>query len=86
VACSFGATRVGVLLERVRLHLGTQRFLAARRGDRLWEVGCDYAALSLERLGARMRPETFSAELFPMGQQLPGATKRVGRLRARGGR
>ena len=32
VACWFGATCAGVLLERMRLHLGTQRFLAARRG------------------------------------------------------
>ena len=62
---SFGATCVGVLLERMRRHLGTQRFLAARRGDRMWEVSCDYAALSLEHLGTRLRPEAFAAELFP---------------------
>ena len=65
VACWFGATCAGVLLERMRLHLGTQRFLAARRGDRIWEASCDYAALSLERLGARLRPEMFRAPLFP---------------------
>jgi hypothetical protein len=65
VVCGFGATCVGVLLERVRLHLGTQRFLAARRGDRLWEASCDYAALSLERLGARLRPGMFEQLLFP---------------------
>ena len=38
VACFFGATCVGVLLERMRLHLATQRFLAERRGDRIWEA------------------------------------------------
>ena len=65
VVCWFGATCVGVLLERMRLHLGTQRFLAERRGDRIWEASCDYAALSLERLESRLRPETFGAPLFP---------------------
>ena len=65
VACWFGATSVGVLLDRMRLHLGTQRFLAARRGDRIWEASCDYAALSLERLESRLRPGTFGAPLFP---------------------
>jgi hypothetical protein len=65
VVCGFGATCVGVLLERIRLHLGTQRFLAARRGDPIWEASCDYAALSLERLGARLRPGMFEQPLFP---------------------
>lgn len=54
--CSFGATRVGALIGRVRLHVTTDRFLAARRGDRLWEAACDYAALALTRLESRMRP------------------------------
>jgi hypothetical protein len=65
VACLFGATCVGVLLERMRLHLATQRFLAERRGDRIWEASCDYAALSLERIGARLRPGMFEQPLFP---------------------
>ena len=65
VACWFGATCVGVLLERMRLHLGTQRFLAERRGDRMWEASCDYAALSLQRLESRLRPGMFGAPLFP---------------------
>jgi hypothetical protein len=54
-----------VLLQRMRLHLNTQRFLAAKRGDRIWEASCDYAALSLGRLGARMRPGMFEQLLFP---------------------
>jgi len=53
---SCGATCAGALLGRLRLHLITQRFLAGRRGDRMWEASCDYAALSLEQLAARMRP------------------------------
>lgn len=65
VSCWFGATCVGVLLERMRLHLSTQRFLAERRGDRIWEASCDYAALSLERLGSRLRPGMFEQPLFP---------------------
>jgi hypothetical protein len=56
MVCSFGATRVGMLLERLRLHLTTQRFLAARRGDGVWEASCDYAALSVGRLIAKMKP------------------------------
>src|SRR3990172_8966370 len=62
-ACWFGATCVGVLLERLRLHLGTQRFLAARRGDRIWEAGWDYGALGLARLESRLRPGTLGAPL-----------------------
>jgi hypothetical protein len=53
--CSFGATRVGPLLARVRLHLSTERFLAERRRDAVWEAGCDYAALALLRLESRLR-------------------------------
>jgi hypothetical protein len=86
VTCSFGATRVGVLLERMRLHLSTQRFLAERRGDGIWEASCDYAALSLERLGARLRPEAFAAELFPQVRPRRAPAKHRGRRRARGGR
>jgi hypothetical protein len=78
VACWFGATCVGVLLERMRLHLGTQRFLAARRGDRAWEASCDYAALSLERLGSQMRPGTFGALLFPAARSRRLRTRRRG--------
>ena len=82
VACSFGATCVGVLLQRMRLHLSTQRFLAERRGDRIWEASCDYAALSLERIGARLRPGMFEQPLFAKSPQR--APRK--RSRARGGR
>jgi hypothetical protein len=54
--CSFGATRVGPMIERVRLHVTTDRFLAGRRGDKMWEAACDYAALALARLESRLRP------------------------------
>ena len=72
VVCGFGARCVGVLLERLRLHLCTQRFLAARRDDRMWEASCDYATLSLERLAARLRPGMFEQPLFPT----PNVTRR----------
>ena len=51
--CSFGATRVGPMIERVRLHVTTDRFLAGRRGDKMWEAACDYAVLSLARLESK---------------------------------
>lgn len=54
--CSFGATRVGPMIERVRLHVTTDRFLAERRGDKMWEAACDYAVLALGRLESRLRP------------------------------
>jgi len=44
------------MIERVRLHVTTDRFLAGRRGDKMWEAACDYAALSLARLESRLRP------------------------------
>ena len=56
--CSFGAVRVGPMIERVRLHVTTDRFLAGRRGDKIWEAACDYAALALTRLESRLRPAT----------------------------
>jgi HAMP domain-containing protein len=85
VVCGFGATCVGVLLERLRLHLRTQRFLAARRGDRMWEASCDYAALSLERLGARLRPGMFEQPLFPAEKAARRGVQRKCRA-SRGGR
>src|ERR1700733_8061718 len=54
--CSFGATRVGPMIERIRLHVTTDRFLAGRRGDKMWEAACDYAVLALARLESRLRP------------------------------
>ena len=59
----FGAKRVGVLLDRLRLHLETDRFLAERRRDPVWEVGCDYAVLALGRLASRLRPSVREASL-----------------------
>ena len=59
----FGTKRVGVLLERLRLHLQTDRFLAERRRDPIWEVGCDYAMLALGRLSSRLSPSTRDASL-----------------------
>jgi len=53
-ACHFGARRVGTLLDRLRLHLATQRFLARRRGDLIWEAGCDYGAMTLSRLESQL--------------------------------
>ena len=52
----FATKRVGVLLDRLRLHLETDRLLAERRRDPIWEVGCDYAVLALGRLISRLRP------------------------------
>jgi hypothetical protein len=85
VVCRFGTTCVGVLLERVQLHLMTQRFLAARRGDRVWEASCDYAALSLEKLGMRLRPGMFEQPLFPnrSGGESPEFRVRHGRASLR---
>ena len=60
---SFGAIRAGALFERLRLHMETDRFLAARREDRLWEVGCDYGMLALARVASRMSPELAHAKL-----------------------
>jgi hypothetical protein len=45
---------VGTLLDRLRLHLGTARFLARRRRDLLWEAGCDYADLVVARLRSQL--------------------------------
>jgi hypothetical protein len=58
--CSFGATRVGPMIARVRLHVTTDRFLAGRRGDKMWEAACDCAALALARLESRLRPTVLS--------------------------
>ena len=54
---NFGATRVGTLFDRLQLHLGTERFLARRRRDPVWEAGCDYASAALARLEKRLSPE-----------------------------
>jgi hypothetical protein len=51
---AFGATRVGPLLDRLRLHLRTDRFLAERRRDAVWEASCDCASLALAQMASRM--------------------------------
>jgi hypothetical protein len=63
--CRFGATRVGALLGRVRLHLQTNRFLARHLGDALWEAGCGAATLAVERLIAGMQARKMNARIFP---------------------
>jgi len=60
----FGTKKVGVLLDRLRLHLQTDRFLAERRRDPIWEVGCDYAVLALGRLASRLGPSAREASLI----------------------
>jgi hypothetical protein len=52
--CSIGATRVGGLFERVRLHLTTDRFLARLRDDALWAAACDSAVLDLAQRKLRL--------------------------------
>ena len=59
----FGTKRVGVLLDRLRLHLQTDRFLAERRRDPVWEVACDYAVLALGRLASRLCASARDASL-----------------------
>jgi hypothetical protein len=61
----FGATRVGALLGRLRLHLQTNRFLARHLGDALWEAGCGAATLAVERLIAGMQARKMNARIFP---------------------
>jgi hypothetical protein len=63
VRCGFGATRVGALLGRLRLHLQTDRFLAAHRGDAMWEAGCLRAALALADVVAAMPENQMDAPL-----------------------
>ncbi len=61
---AFGATRVGTLLDRLRLHLRTDRFLAERRRDAEWESACDSATASLSRIASRMKPGKLAERLI----------------------
>jgi len=81
--CSFGATRVRTLLARVRLHLATDRFLAERRRDAVWEAACDYAALAVGRIESRLRPTALDA---PLAAALHTSHADVRRLPAQDGR
>jgi hypothetical protein len=62
---AFGATRVGALLDRLRLHLRTDRFLAERRRDAVWDASCDYASLALTRIASRMSPSMLAERVIP---------------------
>ena len=57
------AARVGALLGRLRLHLQTDRFLAAHRGDAAWEAGCLQATVALAEIVAGMAEEETAAAL-----------------------
>jgi hypothetical protein len=62
--CRFGATRVGALLRRVRLHLQTNRFLARHLGDAMWEEACGDATLAVEHLIAGLPTRQMDARIF----------------------
>lgn len=61
--CGFGAVRVGALLGRVRLHLQTDRFLAAHRDDAVWGAGCLQAAAALAEIVSGMLEGEMDAAL-----------------------
>jgi hypothetical protein len=61
---AFGATRVGTLLDRLRLHLRTDRFLAERRRDDEWESACEDATAALARIASRMKPGKLAERLI----------------------
>lgn len=61
---AFGATRVGTLLDRLRLHLRTDRFLAERRRDAEWESACEGATAALVRIASRMKPGKLAERLI----------------------
>ena len=91
--CRFGATRVGALLGRMRLHLQTNRFVAGHLGDALWEAGCGAATLAVERLIAGMQARKMNARIFPRrSRKTTGSLRRTPasasrrRSQCRGGR
>ena len=61
--CAFGATRAGGLLGRLRLHLQTERFLAVRRDDAMWEAACLLASVALGDLVAALSEDEMQAPL-----------------------
>lgn len=63
--CSFGARHVEGMIERLQLHVATDRFLAERRGDWTWEAACDYSALALARLASRLGRPALAAPICP---------------------
>lgn len=70
------------MIERVRLHVTTDRFLASRRGDKMWEAACDYAALALTRLESRLRPTLLGAWICATAG--PGRSAGARSMRTRG--
>ncbi len=71
MTCCFGATRVGPLLARLRLHLATDRFLARRRGDAVWEAACDYSAMVLAHMETQLAPDGLAESLPRLAQEVP---------------
>lgn len=67
--CAFGATRAGALLGRVRLHLQTERFLAVRRDDAIWEAGCLLASIALGNLVAELSEDEMKIPLSGQAQR-----------------
>ena len=81
--CSFGATRVGSMIKRVRLHVTTDRFLAGLRGDKMWEAG-----LRLCRGGsgaARVAAAAGNSQRVDLSDRWRGATLDVARISAQRG-
>jgi hypothetical protein len=90
--CGFGALRIGAFLGRLRLHLETDRFLAAHRDDAVWEEGCVEAVYALANLVAGMReavldsalPSQRNLEWRAWGESLAAnAAERLGEAAAR---
>lgn len=72
--CAFGATRAGALLGRLRLHLQTERFLAVRRDDAMWEAACLVASVALGELVAALSESEMQAPLPRQAQPaVPGS-------------
>ena len=65
--CAFGATRAGALLGRLRLHLQTERFLAVRRDDAMWEAACLVASVALGDMVAALSEDEMQLPLSPAG-------------------
>ena len=66
--CAFGATRAGALLGRLRLHLQTERFLAVRRDDAMWEAACLVASVALGEMVAALSESEMQAPLSRQAQ------------------
>lgn len=64
MTCSFGARRVDTMFDRLRLHLSTDRFLAAGRRDSVWEAACDDAVATVEHIDAQLSASNL-AEVLP---------------------